>query len=123
MKHRIKPVTDKEKAWIEARLDEARAFVDLHSPGDVGQPIGSDGLDRALAGWIDLRETDPEKIAAVVDVVAVTFGRFLQRSLDFSWVTVAGEEGTELAGYGLIFVAAASFLFSCHEEWKLTHKC
>ena len=32
------------------------------------------------------------------------------------------EEGTELAGYALIFVAAAGFLFSCHEEWKLTHK-
>ena len=101
MKRDIKPITDKEKVWIEARREEARAFVDTHSPGDAGQPISSKALDRALAGWIDLGETDPERITAVVDVVAVTFGRFLERSLDFSWVTVAGEQGTELALHGL----------------------
>ena len=101
MKQHIKPITDKQKAWIEARLDEARAFVDTHSPGDAGQPFGIDGLDRALAGWVDLGETEPEKVAAAVDVVAVTFGRFLVRSLDFSWVTVTGEQGAELALHGL----------------------
>ena len=101
MKQDIQPITDKQKAWIEARLDEVRAFVDTHSPGDAGQPVGSDALDRALAGWVDLGETDPEKVAAAVDVVAVTFGRFLERSLDFSWVTVTGPHGTELALHGL----------------------
>lgn len=101
MKQDIKPVSEKEKAWIEARLDEARAFVDTHSPGDAGQPLGMDGLDRALAGWVDLGETDPKKVAAAVDVVAVAFGRFLERSLDFSWVMVTGGQGTELALHGL----------------------
>ena len=101
MKQDIRPITEKEKAWIEARLDEARAFVDMHSPGDTGQPFGIDGLDRALAGWVDLGETEPEKVAAAVDVVAVTFGRFLERSRDFSWVMVTGGQGTELALHGL----------------------
>ena len=101
MKQDIKPITDKERAWIDARLDEVRAFVDTHSPGDAGQPLGVDGLDRALAGWVDLGETNPEKVAAAVDVVAVTFGRFLERSLDFSWVTVTGGQATELALHGL----------------------
>ena len=101
MQQDIKPITEKEKAWIGARLDEARAFVDTHSPGDAGHPLTVDGLDRALAGWVDLDETEPEKVAAAVDVVAVTFGRFLVRSLDFSWVTVSGEQGAELALHGL----------------------
>ena len=101
MKQDIKPVGEKEKAWIEARLGESRAFVDTHSPGDAGQPFGIDGLDRALAGWVDLGETEPEKVAAAVDVVAVAFGRFLERSLDFSWVMVTDGQGTELALHGL----------------------
>jgi len=101
MKQNIKPVGEKEKAWIEARLDDVRAFVDTHSPGDAGHPLTIDGLDRALAGWVGLDETEPEKVAAAVDVVAVTFGRFLERSLDFSWVTVTGGQGTELALHGL----------------------
>jgi hypothetical protein len=101
MKQDIRPITEKERAWIEARLEEAREFVDAHSPGDAGHPLTVDGLDRALAGWVELNETEPEKVAAAVDVVAVAFGRFLERSLDFSWVTVAGERGAELALHGL----------------------
>jgi uncharacterized protein DUF3806 len=101
MKQDLKPITEKERAWIEARLNEARAFVDTHSPGDAGQPFGIDAMDRALAGWVNLGETEPEKVAAAVDVVAVTFGRFLERSLDFSWVMVTGVQSSELALHGL----------------------
>ena len=101
MKQDIRPITEKEETWIEARLEEARAFVEMHSPGDAGQLLGIDALDRALAGWVALGETDPEKVAPAIDVVAVTFGRFLVRSLDFSWVMVTGEQGAELALHGL----------------------
>ncbi len=101
MKQQIKPITEKERAWIDARLDESRTFVDTHSPGDVGHPLTINGLDRALAGWVALNETEPEKFAAVVDVVAVSFGRFLEKSLDFTWVTVGAGQEAELALHGL----------------------
>jgi Domain of unknown function (DUF3806) len=101
MKQQIKPITEQERAWIDARLDESRAFVDTHSPGDAGHPLTIDGLDRALAGWAALNETEPGNVAAAVDVVAVTFGRFLEKSLDFSWVTVGAGQETELALHGL----------------------
>ena len=84
MKQQIKPITEQERAWIDARLEESRAFVDTHSPGDAGHPLTINGLDRALAGWVALNETEPEKVAAAVDVVAIAFGRFLEKSLDLT---------------------------------------
>ena len=90
-----------ERARIAAGLEAVAAEgVDVDDLRSI-----SDGLDRALEGWLADRAADHD---AIVERYAVAIGEHLARTTDLAWEVVTDVFGTDLA------VAAGDFVVVPH---------
>ncbi len=91
------PLTDKERAWIEQQLGEARRFIATTSATDADRSMNLESLDRAFAVWLPECGNDMAKVNAVINAVGIQFGQFLVDAAGFEWTIATDAQGTDLA--------------------------
>ena len=106
---------DSEVLWIKDQTEAAVGFVDKYSPGDAGQPLTLDALDRAFSVWLISESPETDEVNAVINAVGIAFGSFLVRDAGFSWTVATDEHGCEMAvlalpGQADVLVYPANFV-------------
>jgi hypothetical protein len=95
----VTPLTDAERAWVRDQLAATTRFV-----ADYGstRSVGMEAVEHAWASWLDRQNVDPEDPNPVLNAIGIYFGQSLVDALDgFDWVSTQGEDGTDLAVFGL----------------------
>jgi hypothetical protein len=86
-----------EVQWIQEQTEAAVDFVEKYSPGDAGEPLTLDSLDRAFSVWLISESPDTDEVNAVINAVGIAFGSFLVRDAGYSWTMATDEHGCEMA--------------------------
>lgn len=100
MNQKIENLNEREAAWIEAQLRNARKFVEGFAPKDAEQPLNLPALDHAFATWTASEPREADLINAIINYVGIAFGQALVDGIGLRWVIATDEQGSDLAVYG-----------------------
>jgi hypothetical protein len=120
MDRKFEPLSESEHQWIAEQLARAREFVREFDPQAGDGEATLDSLDRAFRHYLDA-ESDASNANDVVLAVGAAFGLALVEGLEFEWVIVTDDYGTDLAvlarrGRGDVTIFPAEFVAKRYER-------
>jgi Domain of unknown function (DUF3806) len=97
MQPRIEEPNEAEQQWVASCIAGVQQLVTTYSPSDIGTTLDAGILDRTYAGWFATKESNTDRINAVINSIGFALGQLLVEKSGFRWVVATDEYGCEMA--------------------------